>query len=69
MFRLTPIPNVAVRYAQLTVFPVSLGSGSRTNVLPDAFIEAMCNSMHESHNQASIDFTPQQKVEMTRAPF
>jgi len=43
--------------------------GDRIGALPDAFIEVMRNSTHEMHNQASVDLTPGQKVEIARGPF
>ena len=42
--------------------------GDRIGALHDAFIKAMRNSAHEMHNQASIDLTPGQKVEIARGP-
>jgi transcriptional antiterminator RfaH len=43
--------------------------GDNIGALPDAFIEAMRNSTHEMHNQASVDLTPGQKVEIVSGPF
>lgn len=43
--------------------------GDRIGALPNAFIEAMRSSTHEIHNQASVDLTPRQKVEIARGPF
>ena len=43
--------------------------GDRIGALPDAFIEAMRNSTHEIHNQASLDLTLGHKVEIARGPF
>ena len=45
------------------------GVGNWTGAFPDAFFEAMCNSMYEIHNQASIDLTPRQKMGIARGPF
>lgn len=43
--------------------------GDRIGALPDTFIEAIRSGTHEMHNQASVDLTPRQKVEIARGPF
>ena len=43
--------------------------GDRIGALPDTFFEAIRSGTHEMHNQASVDLTPGQKVEIARGPF
>jgi len=43
--------------------------GDRIGEIPDAFIAEMRSRTHEMHNQASVDLTPGQKVEIARGPF